>query len=196
MEGENNQNTEQNPGNENNSQQQRSDDTQEKDTFPSTKHRFTPDNQPPPQAKSAGLKAAKFNRDVIRKMLAEPLNIDWESEMGKELLAKIGPRVKEVPAGVLMTEGQIAKAMRNQDSYAFNSVTDQGLGRPVQAIAQTNSAGDDLPAIGIMLPPGMAIGILPSNTEGTAKRESNYDGTGHYCGHCYYSGFYPAHPCI
>jgi len=159
MEGENNQTT---------GEQRDSDGYKVGPGKPPLDKQFTAANQPTPEAKATGQKRAKFNRDIIRKMLQEPLQMDWASDDGKALIAKYGAKVKKLPAGVVMTQAQMVKALN--DTYAFNSVTDQGLGRPVQAIAQTNAAGEDLPQIYVGVPLGLQFN-LPSNTEGTDKKE-------------------------
>lgn len=158
MEGENNQNTEQEP---------KAETTAEQRGFST---RFSSTNQPKPENKKAGHAIARFNREVIRTMMQNPLSIDWESETGKQLINKFGDRVKTTAAGVLMTEAQMIKAMQGGDTYAFNSVTDHGFGRPVQAIAPSNTDGEPLPQIMLGVPIGLNI-QLPSNTEGTGKDE-------------------------
>lgn len=132
--------------------------------------RFTSEIQPDPANISKGIRKKKFTRDLIRQMLNEPFRINKDSELGKKMRELYGDDAFEIPVGELMTLRQMEKAIATQDTQAFSAVTDQGMGRPVQAIAQTDQAGNDLPAITIALPPGLKLG-LPNNTEGTDKKE-------------------------
>ena len=62
---------------------------------------------------------------------------------------------------------QMQKSILKADSQSFMALLDRVEGRPVQAIAQTDSDGDDLDSVPVVLnfPKGINFS-LPGNTEG------------------------------
>ncbi len=129
---------------------------------------FAKDRQPSPEAKKNGWKKKKFTRDTIRAMLELPATIP--EKMREELVEIYGEEVvASITNGQLMTLKQMHKAIKNGDTAAFTAVIDQGIGRPVQGVAQTDMSGNDLPGIRVALPAGMKLDF-PSTTEGDEKR--------------------------
>lgn len=126
---------------------------------------FTSENQPPGELKSAGWKKKKFTRDTIRAMLDLPFKGSKDLDWYKKLVEIFGEEALEgITMGQLMTLRQQQVASENGSTPAYSALIDQSMGRPVQALAQTDVNGNDLPPIALKLPPGMSISF-PKNTE-------------------------------
>ena len=131
--------------------------------------KFTADNQPPPNTKKDGWMKKKFNRDMIRSMMEAKMNIIPE-ELKPDLIKFYGEGIVEtLTIGQLITFKQVIKAAEKGDSVAATFIVEHGIGRPVQAVAQSDINGNDLPRIRIGLPNGMTIDF-PSTTEGLDKK--------------------------
>jgi hypothetical protein len=131
--------------------------------------KFTSENQPTGQAKSAGKQKKKFTREVLKEMLNMPYKFAEDSGLKKQLIAAFGKDVLDLPIGEIMSLMQMQKAVLKGDTAAYNSVIDQALGRPAQAIINTDEDGNVIPGIRLVLPKGMDIS-LPSNTDGSDEQ--------------------------
>lgn len=130
---------------------------------------FTSDNQPPGSAKAKGWQKKKFSRDMIRTMLDLPINCP--EDLKKEVVAYYGEGILEsLTAGQLIVFQQMRKALESKDTNAANFVTEHGIGRPVQGVAQADMNGNDLPKVFLGVPIGLDIS-LPDNTEGDDKKQ-------------------------
>lgn len=130
-------------------------------------NRFSAHNQPSSEAKKNGWKRKQFGRNAIKALLSDTITNKLCADDLEKMKNYFGEElVKSESAGILIAIAQIKKAILTGDTSAFNALMDQSLGRPVQAIAQVDSAGNDLPAVLITAPKGFSLGMLPSNTDG------------------------------
>jgi len=108
----------------------------------------------------------------MRAMLGARISIAHNQKIQSEMKELFGEDLPEnFTIGELMAVRQMEKAIKTGDTQAFNALVDQTMGRPVQAIAQTNAEGEDLPAIMLpALPDGMII-AMPGNIEGSDSQD-------------------------
>ena len=99
---------------------------------PNKATQFGKDNQPSPEAKSAGKK-----RKRILKEIAEQL-ITGKSKKALESLADyLGIEVDEIDLKLAMHIKMIEKVLKEGDVRAYNSIMDRLEGKPKQAIDHT-----------------------------------------------------------
>lgn len=127
--------------------------------------KFSSDYQPSGEAKSKGKQRKKFTREVMKEMLSMKYKFTPESRIKEQLVNAFGAGVLELTVAEVMVIQQMNKAVLKADTYAFQTVMDQALGRPVQSVANTDPDGNAIPAYKLTLPQGMSI-ELPSNIEG------------------------------
>lgn len=88
-----------------------------------------------------------------KKLLKELLNISTGNKIGsgsndyRKLASDFfGIKEEDVTIRMVMDFRQIEKAILKGDTQAYNAIMDRSYGKPVQAIAQTDSEGNDIDA--------------------------------------------------
>lgn len=99
---------------------------------------FTSDNQPSPKAKSKG-----HTRRLLLKELSEQIVSGDALNDLKPLAKYLGVGENEIDIEMLMHLSQIQKAIKEQDTKAYNAVMDRIKGKPSQSIDHT-SQGDKI----------------------------------------------------
>lgn len=129
--------------------------------------RFSSTNQPDPAKQKATKAKKKVFRELIREMLNGKYKFADDSQIKKQLVTAFGPEILNKTTGEIMILQQMQKSILKADSQSFMALLDRVEGRPVQAIAQTDSDGDDLDSVPVVLnfPKGINFS-LPGNTEG------------------------------
>lgn len=128
--------------------------------------RFSSSNQPAPGRIKAGKAKVKFTRELLKQMLSMPYKFAADSQIKQQLIKAYGPTIENMSVAEVMSLQQMQKAVLKGDTQAFSTLMDQALGRPVQAVAQTDTDGNNVKPVYLSLPKGMDIS-LPENTEGT-----------------------------
>jgi len=100
-------------------------------------HKFTKENQPDPKAKSRGWK-----KKMLLKEISEQIVTGDAVEDLKPLAQYLGIAENEIDVETLMHLSQINKAIKEQDTKAYNAVMDRLKGRPKQEIDHKNNGND------------------------------------------------------
>lgn len=88
---------------------------------------FSKDNQPSPEAKSAGKLKGKRGQELARALLAIHAP---ESDHRAACAAYLNIPDDEITIEMMMVYRQAQKALDGQDTPAFNAVTDRAFGKP------------------------------------------------------------------
>lgn len=137
---------------------------------PPKANQFSSTNQPNPKHSAESKARNKFTKDVLRQMLEMPYKFTEDSQIKQQLSRAFGEEILNKSVMEIMVFQQMQKAILKADSVAFSNLLDRIMGRPVQAVAQTDTEGNDVRPIFLRLPKGMNI-ELPSNIEGTGDEE-------------------------
>jgi hypothetical protein len=111
-------------------------DKNAKDTFPSTEHQFTSDNQPSPKAKKEGWDRRREAMKILNEFMTQ-------SDMTVEDLANLEADIENNPDKHTVREWKIMKYIKDND--LTRDWLDRNLGKATQEIDIT-SKGDKISA--------------------------------------------------
>ena len=97
-------------------------------------HAFTSNNQPTPKSKSRGHKKKLFLKDIAKQIVKGDAINDL-----KPIAEYLGITENEIDVETLMHLSQISKAIKKEDTTAYNAVMDRLKGKAAQAIDHTTN---------------------------------------------------------
>jgi hypothetical protein len=99
--------------------------------------RFSSDNQPTGEAKSAGHKKRRMLKDILELTFAGPKG----SKLKKTAAAYLGLPEEEITVEDMLNFRQIERAIGKSNTFAYMAVMDRAFGKPVQAIKPEDDEG-------------------------------------------------------
>lgn len=109
---------------------------------PPADKRFSKENRPDEAKRIAGIKKAaekkRFTRDVMKGMLTINYKFAEGTQLKQQLVHSFGDGILEMSVAEIMVLQQMQRAILKGDTYAFNSLMDQALGKPMQSVANVD----------------------------------------------------------
>lgn len=101
--------------------------------IPGAKNPFSKENQPSPEAKSRGKKKAALLRNVAKQLVGPGLKSDL-----KPIANYLGIEIEDIDLELAMHMMQMKKALKENDTIAYNAVMNRILGKAKEDVTVTS----------------------------------------------------------